>query len=102
MPASPSPVSREASRDFVALDRPFDDVRVQTTNVAVSASTVPANVIHDLIFIFTANDVCISDISDIDETRETGVSDHQGRRKTAELHTSDVKRAETLRGRVKR
>ena len=86
----------------MALDRPFNDGRVQIANVPVNVSTVSANRMDDLIFIFTANDVCISDISDIDETRETGVSDHQGRRKTAELHTSDVKRAETLRGRVKR
>ena len=28
VPVSPSPVSREASRDFVALDQTFDDGRI--------------------------------------------------------------------------
>ena len=37
---------------FVALDRPFDDGRVQTANVAVNASTVSANTMDDLIFMF--------------------------------------------------
>ena len=37
-------------------------------------------------------------MSDMDETAETGVSDERGRRKTAELNTSDAKRAETWRG----
>ena len=32
-------------------------------------------------------------MSDMDEAVETGVSDRRGRRKTAELHTSGVKRA---------
>ena len=41
------------------------------------------------------------DISDIDEKAEAGVSDQRGRRKTAELHTSDDKRAEPWRGGVK-
>ena len=41
VPVTPPPVSRETSRDFVALDRPFDDGRVQTVNVAVSTSTCP-------------------------------------------------------------
>ena len=43
----------------------------------------------------------IADISDIDETAETGVSDQQ-RKKTAEFHPSGSKRAETWRGGVKR
>ena len=43
------------------------------------------------------NDLYISDISDIVETAETGVSDQRGRRKTAELHPSGAKRAETWR-----
>ena len=37
VPVTPSPASREASRDFVALDRPFDDGCVQTSNVSLSA-----------------------------------------------------------------
>ena len=40
-------------------------------------------------------------MSDMDETAETGVSDERGRKKTAELHTSVAKRAETWRGGVK-
>ena len=36
------------------LDRPFDDGRVQTGNVTVSASTVSANIMDDLLFMFTA------------------------------------------------
>ena len=39
--------------------------------------------------------------SDTDETAETGVFDKRGRRKAAELHTSDAKRAETWREGVK-
>ena len=37
----------------------------------------------------------------LDETTETDVSDQRGRGKTAELHTSGAKRAETWRGGVK-
>ena len=51
----------------------------------------------DLIFIFTANDLYIPTFQ-TDETAETDVSDQRGRRKTAELHTSGAKRAETWRG----
>ena len=47
------------------------------------------------------NGLCISGISDTDETAETGVSDRGDRRKTSELHTSGAKRAETWRGGVK-
>ena len=46
----------------MALDRSFDDG--QSANVAVSTSTVSAYVIHDLIFILTVKDLCISDISE--------------------------------------
>ena len=42
-----------------------------------------------------------SDISYIDETADTDVSGQRGR-KTAGLHTSSAKRAETWRGGVKR
>ena len=51
VPVTPPPVSRETSRDFVALDRPFDDGRVQAANVAVSTSTVSANMMLSLIHI---------------------------------------------------
>ena len=40
-------------------------------------------------------------MSDKHETAEKGVSDERGRRKTAELHTSGAKRADTWRGGVK-
>ena len=85
----------------MALDRPFDDGRVQTANVAVSACTVSANIMDSLIFMFRAKRNNISDISDLDETAETGVSDQRGRRKTAELHTRGSKRVKTWRGGVK-
>ena len=86
MPVSPSPVSREASRDFVALDWPFDDGRVQTANVAVSTSTWPANIIPDLIFMFRAKrPLCLRHMSDIHEIAEKSVSGERGRRKTAGL-----------------
>ena len=78
----------------MAFDRPFDDGPVQTANVAVSASTVSANIMDDLIFMFRAK-LYISDISDIDEKADKGVSGQRGRRKTAELHTSGATRAET-------
>ena len=82
----------------MALDRPVDNGRVQTANVAVSASTVSANIMDDLFLMFRENDIYIFDISDIYDTAETGGSDQRGRRKTAELHTSGGKRAETWRG----
>ena len=85
----------------MALDRPFDDGRVQTANVAVSASTVSANIMFDLIFMFTAKRSLYFLLFRLDETAETDVSDQRGRRKTAELHTSGAKRAETWRGGVK-
>ena len=100
VPVSPSSVSREASRDCVALDRPFDDDGVQTANVAVSASTVSANIMDDLIFMFTAKRLSCFRHFRLDETAKTDVSDQRGR-KTAELHTSGVKRADTWRRRVK-
>ena len=96
VPVSPSPVSREASRDFVALDRPFDDGRVRTTNVAVSTSTVSENILDDLNFMFRATrPLYLRHVSDMHEAAEKGVSDERGRRKTAELHTSGAKHAET-------
>ena len=53
-----------------------------------------ANIMDDLIFMFRAK-LYISDISDIDEKADKGVSGQRGRRKTAELHTSGATRAET-------
>ena len=85
----------------MALDRPFDDGRVQTANVAVSASTESTNVIDDLIFMLMAKQPLYFRHFRLDETAETDVSDQRGRRKTAELHTSGAKRAETWRGGVK-
>ena len=65
----------------MALDRPFDDDRVQTANVAVSASTVSANIMFDLIFMFTAKRSLYFLLFRLDETAETDVSDQRGRRK---------------------
>ena len=99
MPVSPSPVSRQAKRDFVTVDLPFDDGRVQTANVAVNTSTVSAITMADLIFMFTAmRYLYLRHLLDIHKTAEKGVSDERGRGKTAELHTSDAKRAETWQG----
>ena len=99
-----SPISREASRDFVALDRPLDDVRVQTANVAVSTpADVSANTMSDLIFMLRVKrPVHLRLMSDIHERAEKVVFDERGTRKIAELHTSGAKRAETWRGGVMR
>ena len=86
----------------MAFDWPFDDSLVQTANVAVSASTVSANILDDLVFVFTAKRPLYLRHFRLDETAETDVSDQLGKRKTAELHTSGVKRVETWRGGVKR
>ena len=86
---------------IVALDRPFDDGRVQTANVAVNASTVSANVMDNLIFMFRAIRPLYFRLFRLDETAETDVSDQRGRRKTAELRTSGAKRTKTWRGGVK-
>ena len=71
----------------MALDRPFDDGRVQSVNVAVSASTVSANIMYYLIFMFTAKRPLDFQHFRLDETAETDVSDQRGWRKAAELHT---------------
>ena len=47
MQVNPLPVPRDASRDFVALDRPFHDGRVQTANIAVGASNVSPNIVDN-------------------------------------------------------
>ena len=103
MPVSPSPVSRKpSSRDFVAVDQPFDDGRVQTAKVAISASTVSVNIMDDFIFMFRAKrPAYLRHMSDVHETAETSVSDERGKRKTADLYTSGAKRAETWREGVK-
>ena len=85
---------------IVALDRPFDDGPVQIANVAVNASTVSANTIDDLVFMFTGKRTLRFRHFRL-EAAETGVSDQRGRRKTAELHTSGAERAETCQGGVK-
>ena len=91
---SPSPVSREASREFGAHGRPFDDSRVQTANVAVGTSTLCAKILPDLIMFSAKRPLYLRRMSDIHVTAEKGVSE-RGRRKTAELHTSGAKRADT-------
>ena len=84
----------------MALDRPFDNGRVQTANVAVSASTVSENILVDLIFMFSSKPLYFRHFRP-DETAEMEVSDQRGTRKTAELHTSGAKRTETRRGGAK-
>ena len=54
----------------MALERPFDDGRVQTANVAVRK-----NIEADIILMFTAKRPLYIRHSDIDETAETGVAD---------------------------
>ena len=57
----------------MALDRPFDDGRVQTANVAVSASTVSENILVDLIFMFSSKPLYFRHFRP-DETAEMEVS----------------------------
>ena len=84
----------------MALDRPYDDGRVQTANVGIRSSTVSANVIpvDDIIFMFRAKRPLYLRYFRLDETAETCISDQRVRRNTAELQTSGAKRAETWRG----
>ena len=63
----------------MALDRPFDDGRVQTAYVAVKASTVSANILNDLIFMFRERRPLHLPQFRLDETAETDVSDQRGR-----------------------
>ena len=81
----------------MALDRPYDDGRVQTANVGIRSSTVSANVIpvDDIIFMFRAKRPLYLRHFRLDETTETDVSDKGRRRTPAELHTRGAKRAET-------
>ena len=79
----------------MALDRPFDDGRAQTANFAANVSNVFANIIDDLMFVFTAKRTLYSPRFSLDEAQETGVSDQRGGRKTTELHTRGAKQAET-------
>ena len=71
VPVSPSPVSREASRDFAALDRTFDGGRGQTANVGISSSTVSENIIDGLMFIFTSKQTLYFRRWGLDETPAT-------------------------------
>ena len=82
----------------MALERPFDDGRVQTANVAVNVSTVSASIVDDLIIMFTEKRAVYSRHFRLDEAAETDVSDQRGSRKTAEIQTSGAKRADTWRG----
>ena len=85
----------------MALDRPFDDGRVQTANVTVSASTVPVKIINDSISMLRAKRLLYLRHFQLDEKVETDVSGQRERRNTVELHTSGAKRVETRRGGVK-
>ena len=79
VPVSPSPVSREASRDFVALDQPFDG-RVQTANVGVSISTLSANTLDDIVYMFRAKRPLYLRYMSYTLTAETNVCDERGRK----------------------
>ena len=59
-----------------------------------------ANGMDHLIFMFKAKRRIYFRQLRLYETEETGVSDQRGRRKTAVLNTSGVKRAKTWRGGV--
>ena len=78
-PAGPA---QPRSRDFVTLHRRFDDGRVQTANVAVGASTLSANIVHNLILMFTAKRPLHFRHFRLDETAETDVSDKRGRQQS--------------------
>ena len=71
----------------MALDRPFDDDRVQTANVGIRSSDVYENIMNDLMFMFTSKRTSHFRHFRLDETAATDVSDERGRRKTVELHT---------------
>ena len=97
VPVSPSPISREATRDLWRSIGPSAMIVFKPrTNVAVSTSTVSANTIQDLIFMFWAKRTLYFRHFRLDSTEETGVSVQRGRTKTAELRTSGAKRAETF------
>ena len=97
---SPSPVSREASRDLWRSIGLSTMVVFKTANVTVSASTMSANIMDNFIFMFEAKRALYFQRFRLNERAETGVSDQRGRRKTAVLNTSGVKRAKTWRGGV--
>ena len=82
----------------MALDRPCDDGRVQTANVALNASTVFANIMYNSMFMFTGKIPLYFRHFRLDEAAGTGVLDQRGRRKTAELRISGAKRAESWQG----
>ena len=82
----------------MALDRPFDDRRVPSADIAVITSTVSANM-RNLVFMFREKRILyLRHMPDIHETTEKGVSDEKWRKNTAD--TSDAKRDETSRGGV--
>ena len=91
VPVSPSPISREASRDLWHSIGPLTMVVFKLR----TSLSIRKNIIADLYFMFRAKRPLHLRHLDIDETADG--SDERGR-KTAELHTSGAKRAETLRG----
>ena len=104
VPVSPSPVSREASRDLwrSVLDRPFDDGRVQTAERGRCQRIYCVRKYYRLFNIHVHGKTTF--IFPTFLTRRdsrTDASDQRGRRKTSEFHTSGAKRAVTLRGGVK-
>ena len=98
---SPSPVSREANRDLWRSIGPSEMVVFKIANVAVSASTASAKIMDDLIFMFRTKTTFISPTYLTWTTQQRRALFDQRGRKTADLHTSGVKLAETWRGGVK-
>ena len=84
----------------MSLDRPLDDGRVQSTHVAFSTSTVCADTIPYLIYIFKVKRALalhLRHLPDIHEVADKSVPDERGR-KTPEFRTSGAKQTETWRG----
>ena len=82
--------------------RTNDKVGIRAVELQPDFKTIKAclveNIMDDLTFMFKAKRPLYFRHFRLDETAETDVSDQRGRRKTAELHTSGAKRAETWRG----
>ena len=64
----------------MALDRPYDDGRVQTANVGISSCTMSENIIDDLCSNSSQNELYISDIGDYTRQQRTVVLSSEGGR----------------------
>ena len=76
----------------MALDRPFDDGRVKTANVPLSASTVSANIMVDSMFMFTGKRTLYCRRFRLHEAAETGVlTSEEDRRASHKLRQHELK-----------